>query len=145
MGATEMTGLDRVAKGLMSLQDVFRKHQHDVEAKFDISYLEMELIQFVLRNGHQKMKDVADNFYIKLSTLTTIIDKAENHKLLKRVPSKEDRRVVYLEVTKKGEEIHNKYGEFLKELAQKFQNNLDEETFNSVVGGLETLAEGNLL
>ncbi|MFN0200776.1 MAG: MarR family winged helix-turn-helix transcriptional regulator [Bacteroidia bacterium] len=141
----EMTGAERFAKGLTALQDGLRKHQHDVENKFDVSYLELELIQFVLTHGHLKMKDVADNFYIKLSTLTTIIDKAENHKLLKRVPSKEDRRVVYLEVTKKGEEVHNRYVDHLKETAGKIEAAVGGGDFNTIVDGLEKLTESALI
>lgn len=139
------TSIERTAKNLMLLQDLFRRHQHEVETKFDVSYLEMELIQFVLKNGHQKMKDVADNFYIKLSTLTTIIDKAENHKLLKRVASKEDRRVVYLEVSKKGEEIYNKYIEQLKDITDRLGATLSENEFESLVVGVEKLTEMPLI
>lgn len=139
------TSIERTAKNLMLLQDLFRRHQHEVEVKFDVSYLEMELIQFVLKNGHQKMKDVADNFYIKLSTLTTIIDKAENHKLLKRVASKEDRRVVYLEVSKKGEEIYNKYIDQLKDITDRLKATLTEDEFNALVIGVEKLTEMPLI
>jgi DNA-binding MarR family transcriptional regulator len=113
------SNVDRNAKNLLVLQDIFRRHQHEAEILFGVSYLEIELIQFVLKSGNQKMKDIADNFYIKLSTLTTIIDKAETHKLLKRIPSKEDRRVVYLEVTKKGEDIYNKYVEQVRDMSRR--------------------------
>lgn len=131
--------VEQTAKNLMLLQDVFRRHQHEVELKLDVSYLEMELIQFVLRNGHQKMKDVADNFFIKLSTLTTIIDKAETRKLLKRVASKEDRRVVFLEVTKKGEDVHNRYVELLKDISDRFRSNLGDATFDKVNESIEAM------
>ncbi len=141
----ETSSIERTAKNVMLLQDLFRRHQHEVEAKFDVSYLEMELIQFVLKNGHQKMKDVADNFYIKLSTLTTIIDKAENHKLLKRVASKEDRRVVYLEVSKKGEEIFNKYIDQLKDITTRLKSTLSEEEYDALVVGVEKLTEMPLI
>lgn len=140
-----MNSIEQIAKNLMVVQDLFRRHQHEVEAKFDVSYLEMELIQFVLKNGHQKMKDVADNFYIKLSTLTTIIDKAESHKLLKRVPSKEDRRVVFLEVTKKGEEIYGKYTEQMKDIANRMKEACDETTFHALGTGLHQLTEMPLI
>lgn len=139
------TSIEKTAKNLMLLQDLFRRHQHEVETKFDVSYLEMELIQFVLKNGHQKMKDVADNFYIKLSTLTTIIDKAENHKLLKRVASKEDRRVVYLEVSKKGEEIYHKYIDQLKDIALRLKTSMKEDEFDSIVTGVEKLIDMPLI
>ncbi|MBX7242924.1 MAG: MarR family winged helix-turn-helix transcriptional regulator [Bacteroidia bacterium] len=137
--------IEQTARNIMLLQDVFRKHQHEVEKKFDISYLEMELIQFVLKSGHLKMKDVADNFFIKLSTLTTIIDKAESHKLLKRVPSKEDRRVVFLEVTKKGEDIYNKYVELVKDITERLKSKLGEEDFNQLVGASEKFVQMPLI
>ncbi len=137
--------VSQTAKNMILLQDVFRKHQHEVEKKFDISYLEMELIQFVLKSGHLKMRDIANNFYIKLSTLTTIIDKAESHKLLKRVPSKEDRRVVFLEVTKKGEDIYNKYLDLMKDITQRIQKSMSAEEFNRFSSVTEKMLEMPLI
>jgi DNA-binding MarR family transcriptional regulator len=47
------------------------------------------------------MKAISEAFHIKLSTLTSIIDKAEGNRIVRRVNSKKDRRVVFLETTKK--------------------------------------------
>lgn len=137
--------VSQTAKNMILLQDFFRKHQHEIEKKFDISYLEMELIQFVLKSGHLKMRDIANNFYIKLSTLTTIIDKAESRKLLKRVPSKEDRRVVFLEVTKKGEDIYNKYLDLMKDITQRIQKSMSAEEFNRFSSVTEKMLEMPLI
>lgn len=126
--------VENITKLLLLWQDVMRRHQHEMEVKLGASFLEIQLIQFVVQNRQQKMKDVAENFYIKLSTLTTIIDKAEKNKLLKRVASKDDRRVVYLEATKRGEDIYNKYIEATQDIAQRLAHNSadDEQLENSL-------------
>ncbi|MEM6763489.1 MAG: MarR family transcriptional regulator [Bacteroidota bacterium] len=123
---------------MITINEIFRNQHEYIKSRHKISALEMDLIQFVVRNGPQKMKAIAENFAIKLSTLTSIIDKAERHRILKRVNSKEDRRVVYLDVTKKGERINQEFNEYLHEVAEKIQGSLDEEFFSRFVEGMET-------
>lgn len=128
----------RMERTMITINEIFRNQHEYIRIKYKISALEMDLIQFVVRNGPQKMKAIAENFAIKLSTLTSIIDKAERHRILKRVNSKDDRRVVYLDVTKKGERINGEFNEYLREMAQKIQGSLDEEFFSRFVEGIET-------
>ena len=108
------------------------------------SALEMELIKYVILNGSQKMKAISEAFHIKLSTLTSIIDKAEKQRILKRVNSKEDRRVVFLDTTKKGQNIFEEYSKFLRETAVTMQEYFDEDSFNYFVEGLESFTRYSL-
>merc|ERR1711916_141679 len=85
------------------------------------------------------MKEIGQYFNVKLSTLTSIIDKIERQKLVKRVNSSTDRRVVYLEVTKKGQRLYENYGLYLSSIAQRMRNSIDEGEFNALVNGLETM------
>ena len=98
----EPTQLERLEVSLIELRDVFRRHQRYIKDNFKVSELEMEILQYVAINGRRKMKEIGDAFNIKLSTLTSIIDKIERQKFVKRVNSKTDRRAVYLDLTPKG-------------------------------------------
>ena len=118
-----------------------RKHRTNIEGQFQVSALEMELLQFVVKNGPQKMKAVSENFDIKLSTLTSIIDKAEKRKVLKRVNSRVDRRVVFLEATRKGEKLFTAYRKSLHELASEMKNLLTDGQLNQLVTGIELFNE----
>lgn len=134
----------RMERSFVVLNEFFRK-QHDlIKEKYRISALEMELIQFVIKNGPQKMKAVAESFHIKLSTLTSVIDKAEKQRILKRVNSKDDRRVVFLDATKRGKNIYQEYTKHLRELVLRMKGSLDDETFAHFVQGIETFTKISL-
>ncbi|MEL6632476.1 MAG: MarR family transcriptional regulator [Bacteroidota bacterium] len=122
---------------LIDINLVFRKHRDLIKEKYKISALEMELIQFVVTHGKQRMKDVAQYFNIKLSTLTSTIDKAEKARILKRINSTEDRRVVYLDTTKKGRDLFEQYDQELRGIATRIQQDMDEATFKLFVEGME--------
>jgi MarR family 2-MHQ and catechol resistance regulon transcriptional repressor len=134
------TTVAKLEQGLVMLHDLFRKQRVLIEKKYGISAQEMYILQFVVVNGPQKMKDIAEEFHIKLSTLTSTIDKAEKRKILKRVNSKDDRRVVFLDITAKGRKMVEDYAAYLKELVSRTESNFQEEDLNIFVNGLEKLA-----
>lgn len=128
-------------KALISLHQVLRQQAEYIQHTYQISRLEMDLIGFVVAKGPQKMKDVSDHFHVKLSTLTSIIDKAERKRILKRVASKEDRRVVFLDVTRKGKNIHQDFEQYLKQATEKLEEQMDPVAFGQFVSGIDTLAK----
>lgn len=126
---------------LINLNTAIRRHQDFIRDTYNVSPLEMEFLHFIVNNGPNKMKAISDHFHIKLSTLTSLIDKAERKRILKRINSKEDRRVVYLSATKKGHNIYNEYTSFLKETIKILKKSLDQKTFDSVLMGLASIQE----
>ena len=128
----------RLEKSIITLNNVLRKEQQFIMDKYNISGKEMEILQFVLDHGPQKMKAISDHFNIKLSTLTSVIDKAEKSRIVKRVNSKDDRRVVYLQTTKRGEDIFSEYNKHLKDVVGLLKQSFDEETFAHFVNSMET-------
>lgn len=126
---------------LYELTEVYRKHQQYIKTRYKISSLDMEIIQFIVLQGPKKMKEIGDHFQIKLSTLTSIIDKIENQKLVKRVNSKDDRRVVYLETSRKGKNLYDQYQMYLGTMAEEMRGSMTDDEFNGFLAGLKKLAE----
>jgi len=133
--------VESLETSLSALSDVYRKHQEYIKAKYKISALEMEIIQLVVLEGPKKMKEIGQHFNVKLSTLTSIIDKIERQRLVKRVNSSSDRRVVFLEVTKKGHKLYENYSNYLNVIAQTMRNAMDDQQFGALVHGLQTMTE----
>ncbi len=133
--------VESLEASLRALSDVYRKHQEYIKAKYKISALEMEIIQLVVLEGPKKMKEIGQHFNVKLSTLTSIIDKIERQRLVKRVNSSSDRRVVFLEVTKKGHKLYENYSNYLNVIAQTMRNAMDDQQFGALVHGLQTMTE----
>jgi DNA-binding MarR family transcriptional regulator len=131
--------LEKLESSLIALRDVFRKHQRYIKENFKISELEMEILQFVAMNGRKKMKEIGEAFNIKLSTLTSIVDKIERQKLVKRINSKTDRRAVYLDLTPKGKKIYEKYSHYIHVMALLMKRTIQPEHFSSFVDELEKI------
>ena len=126
---------------LYELTEVYRKHQHYIKLKYKISSLDMEIIQLIVLQGPKKMKEIGDHFQIKLSTLTSIIDKIENQKLVKRVNSRDDRRVVYLETTRKGKNLYDQYHMYLSEMTREMRGEMNDSEFEGFLLGLQKMAK----
>lgn len=129
--------LTRLEKSLVDLNDLHRKHRDYIKRTYKISALELEIVQLIITDGKKKMREIGEHFNIKLSTLTSIIDKIERQKLVKRVNSKQDRRVVHLDVTKKGIQVNDEYSKYLHLLSRLVQESMEKEQFEIFVEGFE--------
>jgi len=131
----------RLHKTFMDLSEVRRKHHQYIKVRYDVTGLEMEIIQWIVLNGKKKMKEVSEHFNVKFSTLTNIVDKIERQKYVIRKNSKEDRRVVFLEVTKKGVKLYENYTKHIQVMAQLMSQEMDNGQFEILVEGLERMAD----
>ena len=117
------------------MRDAFRQHQNEIRKKYKISANEMEIILYINDFGPQRMKSVGEQFKIKFSTLTSLVDKIERLNLVKRVNSKEDRRSILVTLTKKGKRMLDEYNSQIKSLAEKISEFTQNE--NLLVETLE--------
>ncbi len=69
--------------------------------------MEFYILMYVGMKSNKKMSELADVFSIAKSNVTVLIDGMEKRGYLKRIRSKEDRRVVKVELTPKGEKLFN--------------------------------------
>lgn len=133
--------LERLEQSLFQLTDVIQKHQEIVQHRFKVSAVEIEILKLLDAEGDKKMKDIGERVRVKLSNLTNIIDRLENHKLVKRVNSKTDRRSIFVHITTKGKKLLNDYAEFLRELSTRMRQAMAEEQFAILVEGLEKISK----
>ncbi|MEM7374711.1 MAG: MarR family transcriptional regulator [Bacteroidota bacterium] len=133
--------VDRLERGLFELAEVYRKHKLYIKTKYNISALEMEILQLIHLDGKKKMKEIGEQFHIKLSTLTSIIDKIESQKLVKRVNSREDRRVVFLDITKKGQKLYEEYHRYLQLVSVQAHQSMEDYEFQAFLHGLKKMSE----
>ncbi|WNJ20755.1 MarR family transcriptional regulator [Pontibacter sp. G13] len=137
--AIQETAVERLEHCLHELVDVYRSHQNYIKQKYEISAVEMEIIQLIVLEGPKKMKEIGQHFNIKLSTLTSIIDKIERQKLVKRINSREDRRVVFLEVSRKGKTLYDQYSRYLHVISQKIKSSLTDSQHDALIKGLDRM------
>ncbi len=126
---------------LLTMRDAFRQHQNDIRNKYRISANEMEIILHIHDFGPQRMKAIGEKFKIKFSSFTSLVDKIERLGLVKRVNSKEDRRSILVNVTKKGIRMLEEYNDQILLIASKIKSASQETTLPGLV---ETLHRVNV-
>ncbi len=138
---SKLSAFGKIERSMVDLNEIYRKHAAYIKTKYNVTSLEMEILQYIMREGPQKMKEIGEHFKIKLSTLTSIIDKIERQKLVKRVNSREDRRVVFLEISRKGHRLYNDYSNYIKIVSQSMQEKMDETQYNVFLGMIQKVSE----
>lgn len=101
--------------------------------------MEVDIIAYLQEHEMQKMKEVGEHFDIKLSTLTSTIDKLEKNKLVKRKNSKEDRRVIYIRPTAKGISLLHDLEAYTRDMAEEVTSDMKPNDFATLVGGIEKM------
>ena len=111
------------------------KH-HQISADDDIGLTPMQkhVLKFILLESlHREIyqKDVEDEFQIRRSTVTGIIQLMEKNGFLYRESVSKDARLKRLVPTKKSEELRNKIIENIIERDQKMTEGISEEELKS--------------
>ena len=136
---TNVSETDHLENTLNDLVLAFNNRRLSVLNRYNVSELDVEIIKFLIENENKKMKEVGDNFNIKLSTLTSTIDKLEKGKLVKRKNSKEDRRVIYIQPTAKGEKLLMDLADLTRNLAESVVSDSKPAELKSIIKGLDQI------
>jgi DNA-binding MarR family transcriptional regulator len=83
------------------------------------SMAEFKVLALAANKEKPTMKDIAESLYITSPSATPIIDRLVETKKLRRIYDENDRRIVRLEITKKGQE---EFCECRKEIDKKMDN-----------------------
>ncbi|RFU60109.1 MarR family winged helix-turn-helix transcriptional regulator [Bacillus sp. V59.32b] len=99
---------------------------------------------YTLRFIRQKEKctstDLADAFNVNKSAITAIMTRLTDKGLIQRTRDKNDRRFVYLTLTKKGNELFIQTEQKIQKLVESFITKFDNEEIASFIGTYEKLS-----
>lgn len=93
----------------------------------DISNNDMHIIEAIGIGGYNTMSVIAKKLNITAGSLTTSMNSLVNKKYVTRERSEEDRRVVFIQLTEKGERAYRHHEEFHKKMTEAVMNELEEE------------------
>lgn len=103
-------------------------------------------IMFVLwRNDNITIQELSTKTSLSKTSLTTMLDRLENMGYIKRVPSKKDRRKIYIELTEKDKTLQEKYVQVSQEMTEIFYNGFSENEINDIDRTLEKLFQNLLM
>ncbi len=92
----------------------------------DLSVAEIHTLVAVGRHQPKTMGDIASELLINVSTLSIAIKKLEKKGFVRRLRTVEDRRVVRIELTERGDEALAYHEKFYLDLAEEAMANMDE-------------------
>lgn len=109
------------------LLDIFEYKNHYQLQTSSIQPQDMYVLERVYFNGKLLVKDLSKRYNIPPSTLTGIIDRLENKKLIERVRTNIDRRAIELIATSEGKRIVEQHIEEDKRFSRNLFNTLEQE------------------
>lgn len=73
--------------------------------QYGVSPTEFIVLELLYHKGRTPLQQIGNKILMTSGSITYNIDKLEQRKLLTRIPSDEDRRVIYAQLTDKGREL----------------------------------------
>lgn len=107
----------------------------------DISNNDMHIIEAIGLGEGKNMSAIAKKLNITVGSLTTSMNSLVNKKYAVRIRSEEDRRVVYIRLTEKGERAYRHHEDFHTQMTQAVVDKLTEEEMPVLVKTLNGLSE----
>jgi MarR family 2-MHQ and catechol resistance regulon transcriptional repressor len=132
----------RLETVLNELIVAFNLRRQAVLQEYNVQESDVEIIRYLSREENKKMKEVGEFFHIKLSTLTSTIDKLEKNKLVKRKSSRDDRRVIYIQVSSRGQSLLQELAEPAQTAAQGCVSQFSAPECDAVARALEFILTG---
>ncbi|MDX2286213.1 MAG: MarR family transcriptional regulator [Bacteroidia bacterium] len=129
----------RLEETLQELILAFNLKRAGVLEQYGVNETDVAIIRFLSDEDQKKMKEVGEHFGIKLSTLTSTVDKLEKNKLVKRRSSKEDRRVIFIQPTARGQSLLKDLSEPGRSLSELLEKELDAAEFGALIRHAERM------
>lgn len=129
----------RLESTLQTLVNSYNQRRQSILDRYDVSEQDVEIIRLLDKEDQKKMKEVGEFFKIKLSTLTSTVDKLEKGKLVKRKNSKEDRRVIYIHPTAKGANLLSELDDPGKTVAANLIGTFKADQVATILSAMEKM------
>lgn len=106
----------------------------------DITNNDMHIIEAIGLSGENTMSSVAKKLKITAGSLTTAVNALVRKAYVKRERSEEDRRVVYITLTEKGEKAFYHHEQFHRQMTNAVIEKLDDEEIDALVKMLKDIS-----
>lgn len=99
------------------------------------------VIRYMHKRGRCTSTELADTFCVGKSSVTAIINRLSDKRLIERLPDERDRRVTYLRLTGEGEVLSEKMEDRIQELLSKYLMHFEEQEALRFIETFEKLAQ----
>jgi MarR family transcriptional regulator, organic hydroperoxide resistance regulator len=131
----------RIVRVIKKVMNVFKQKMGGCFKDMNLTGPQGMLIGTLTHHGKMKVSDLSDTLGLSNSTVSGILDRLENQGLVERTRSKEDRRVVYADVTPNCRKNFKDKHEEVSMMFQNMINNATPEELKIIFKGLDTLEQ----
>ena len=121
-----------------------RKMDKEMNENYNLTKTQSLVLSYINSNKEIYQKDIEKRFSIRRSTATEILNLMEKRNLIKRIPSKIDKRLNNIKITEEGLKLEKIGKEKIKELEKQMTKSLTKEEKKELIRLLEKV-EQNLL
>lgn len=107
----------------------------------DLSMNEIHVIEAIDKTKVKSMSEVAKRLMITVGTLTTSINRLVTKGYVERQRDTNDRRIVFLNLTKKGEEVNKIHADFHRRMIRKILEGTDVGDDELLIASLVRIKE----
>ena len=97
--------VDRIAEVIIYLYTESRRLTKEEAAKVGLTGPQLSVVKILDELGDMSLSDLSERIRAQNSTVTGIVDRMERESLVDRIRSNEDRRVVHIRLTDKGQKL----------------------------------------
>lgn len=129
----------RVIELLRQLMFTVKHNIHHHYKEMNMTGPQGMLMGTLAHHGEMKVSDLSEKLGLSNSTVSGIIDRLENQGLVIRTRSKEDRRVVYVNVTSEFKKNSQNHFIEIEKMFESMMGKATSEELDQILQGLDTL------
>lgn len=132
------TTVDEKVQVFNNIIKIYRALQRELNRRLgnlNLNYLDFLVLRAV-SDGPKSMISIANRYFVTQASITSSVDKLESIGAVKRTRSKEDRRVILVEITEKGKEIYDEGIRLYRELVEEILRGMKEEEVKELLDKL---------
>lgn len=137
-----MEELSKSLEAINTLKQIMTTLKHKIRCQYrddNLTGPQGMLLGMLARHGEMKISELSEKLNLSNSTVSGILDRLEKLGLIERIRSKEDRRVVYVNITPEYRKVaEQRFKEIEKGIEVKMSNASPEE-LDKVLEGLNIL------
>ncbi|MFZ4450591.1 MarR family winged helix-turn-helix transcriptional regulator [Salibacterium aidingense] len=114
---TDQARVTDIEKTLRHVSYLIKQQGREILHQFPITPPQFVALQWLQEEGDMTIGDLSQKIFLACSTTTDLVDRMEKNNLVQRIKDQKDRRVVYIHLLEKGENI-------IAEVIQERQNYL---------------------
>lgn len=127
------TGLEAIVQNFLSIMPLFKKklvnHNHDsdcIHSKFNHSHF--QIMAVLKKEGMLPISEIGKKLLISTPNMTKLLNRLIDEEMIERIPSKNDRRIINIILTKQGNDYINKQFKHVQDsLKERFSTLSDDQ------------------